>query len=96
MDLPLDHREKLDHDGYVVLSDCIPSNLLDELRQRVDELFQLEGDSAGAEFKQELGSRRLANLVNKGSVFQQVIASAEILPYVRYVLGPQIKLIAIH
>ena len=66
--------------------------LLTELRIRVEELFEAEGQAAGAEFKQEYGARRLANLVNKGSVFQQVISDAHVLELVRHVLGGDCKL----
>ncbi len=37
-------------------------------------------------------SRRLANLVNQGEVFQRVIAIPEILEGVAYVLGSEFKL----
>ncbi len=52
----------------------------------------IEGERAGSEFKQESGCRRLANLVDKGDVFQRVIALPRLLEYVRHVLGPEIKL----
>jgi len=62
------------------------------VRQRVEELFREEGDRAGSEFKQEPQSRRLANLVGKGEVFQRAIAVPEILERVGYTLGPELKL----
>jgi Phytanoyl-CoA dioxygenase (PhyH) len=55
-------------------------------------LFSEEGEAAGSEFKQEPGCRRLANLVDKGEVFREVIALPRLLGYVRHVLGPAIKL----
>ncbi|MEO2013557.1 MAG: phytanoyl-CoA dioxygenase family protein [Fuerstiella sp.] len=82
-----DPSKQLDEHGYVVLPDAIDRGLLDELNGRIDELFATEGDAAGAEFKQEHGCRRLANLVNKGDVFARVITSASVLPYVAHVLG---------
>jgi hypothetical protein len=48
------------------------------VRRRVDELFALEGDDAGAEFRQEPGCRRLANLAGTGAVFRTVIAHPRI------------------
>ena len=44
------------------------------------------------EFKQEPGCRRLANLVDKGAVFERVIAQPQILACVGHVLGPRFKL----
>lgn len=85
-------RQQLDELGYVVLGGFMDAGLLDRLRGRVEELFALEGDAAGAEFKQEPGCRRLANLVDKGEVFHELIARPEVLAHVRVVLGDQLKL----
>jgi ectoine hydroxylase-related dioxygenase (phytanoyl-CoA dioxygenase family) len=66
--------------------------LLTGLRARVDELFVEEGARAGSEFKQEPNARRLANLVNKGQIFEQAIQTPEVLACMAHVLGPQFKL----
>src|SRR5688572_10090980 len=85
-------KRRLDQDGYVVLGGFMPEELLDALRRRIEEIFIEEGDRAGAEFKQEPQTRRLANLVNRGEIFQRVIALPRILEYVAHVLGPEFKL----
>jgi len=82
----------LNEQGYLVLENFMSADLLAEVRQRVEELFAKEGDRAGSEFKQEPQSRRLANLVGKGEVFQRAIAVPEILERVGYTLGPEFKL----
>ena len=82
----------LDEEGYLLLAEFVPADLLARLRWRVEELFAEEGAAAGAEFKQEPGCRRLANLVDKGDVFREVIAHPRALAYVRQVLGPDLKL----
>lgn len=92
MDQFAEQKRQLDESGFVVLPDFMPPTLLGALRRRVDELFAAEGDHAGAEFKYEPGSRRLANLVDKGEVFQQIAAHPRLLEYIRCVLGPDIKL----
>ena len=84
--------KRLNDDGFVVLNDFMPDVLLVALRNRVNQLFDQEGDAAGSEFKQETGCRRLANLVDKGAIFQSVIAMPDILECVRLVLGSEIKL----
>src|SRR5581483_10395050 len=66
--------------------------LLSALRTRIDELFEQEGSSAGSEFKMEPGARRLANLVNKGRIFEEVILTPEVLECMAQVLGPRFKL----
>jgi len=88
----MDASRQLDQVGYVVLPGYMESGLLTELRERVEALYQAEGDRSGAEFKQEPGSRRLANLVDKGDVFRTLLARPEILELVRHVLGPHVKL----
>ena len=85
-------KEHLARDGYFVLSDYMTDHLLQELRDRVEQLFASEGCRAGSEFKQEEQTRRLANLVDKGEVFQRVIAMPEVLECVAHVLGPKFKL----
>lgn len=82
----------LAEDGYLVLPGLMPPELLAALRRRVDELFEQEGALSGAEFKQEPGARRLANLVNKGRIFEQVILTPRVLAAVESVLGPRFKL----
>ncbi len=82
----------LDRDGYVVLKNFMGRPFLDEVRDRVEQLFAEEGSRAGSEFKQEPQTRRLANLVDKGEVFGRAIAIPEILQHVGEVLGPEFKL----
>jgi len=89
--LSADEIQSLDEVGFVVVPDFF-LDLLAPLRTRIDQIFAEEGDRAGSEFKQEPGCRRLANLVDKGEIFQQVIGHPRLLPYIRHVLGPSIKL----
>ncbi len=82
----------LDTSGYVVLKRFLGPDLLEQVRARVEELYEQEGENAGAEFRKEPGSRRLANLVDKGEIFARLIAMPEILERVGYVLGKDFKL----
>ncbi len=86
----------LDEAGYLILDSFMDTELLTRLRKSVEELFRAEGEEAGKEFKQEPGCRRLANLVDKGEVFREVIVLPRLLDYVRHVLGPSIKLSSLH
>ncbi len=85
-------RRRLDEEGFVVLDGFVHPELLATLRTRIEQLFEEEGAQAGSEFKQEAGSRRLANLVNKGDIFSEVICKPRLLPYIHHVLGDEIKL----
>jgi ectoine hydroxylase-related dioxygenase (phytanoyl-CoA dioxygenase family) len=87
-----DQKRQLDEQGYVVLRDCMGGDLLSELRRRILELFDEEGDRAGHEFKQEEHAHRLSNLVDKGEVFQRAVALPVVLEHVRHVLGAGMKL----
>ena len=85
-------KQGLDEVGYLILEHFMSAELLDLVGRRVEELFAEEGDRAGTEFKQEPQSRRLANLVNKGEVFERVIVMPRVLECVAHVLGPEFKL----
>jgi len=87
-----DAREQLVEQGYAVLENFILPDLLEALKNRIGELFEIEGEQAGAEFKQEQGAGRLANLVNKGDVFLRTFGDPRLLDYVRVVLGDEFKL----
>ena len=90
----LTHSEKqqLDELGYLVLPGFVPPPMLDELRDRVEALWATEGDDAGSEFRPEPGTRRLANLVDKGAIFAELVSMPRILECIEHVIGPGYKL----
>ena len=90
--LPEADRRQLDEAGYVRLPGFIAPERRRRLVERIDALFAAEGAQAGAEFRQEPGARRLANLVDKGEVFVECIVDPTVLGYVGHVLGPRFKL----
>ena len=83
---------QLDLEGYAVLEDAIPDELRARLAESIEELFDSEGDTAGLEFKQEAGCRRLANLVAKGDLFVECMLFDPVLQSARHVLGEGFKL----
>lgn len=85
-------RVELNERGYVVFEGFIDTAWLDELRTATERQFEREGEQAGSEFRQESGSRRLANLVNKGEVFRRIVTEPRLLQCIELVLGPQFKL----
>ncbi len=85
-------RAELDERGYVVLQNFIELSWLDELRESAERHFELEGDQAGSEFRQEAGSRRLANLANKDEVFRRIVTEPRLLACIALVLGAEFKL----
>jgi hypothetical protein len=85
-------RRTLDEQGFLILPGFMSAGLLDELRRCTAELYDAEGENAGSEFRKEPGSRRLANLVAKGEVFERIVCMPEVLEYIGAVLGPEFKL----
>jgi hypothetical protein len=67
----------LDEYGYVNLGPLLNAGQVASVNDRIDELMREEGDRAGSELldsphirhPKEAGADRLADLVNKGSVF---------------------------
>ncbi len=87
-----EEQRQLDDHGYVVLESCMAAGLRTGLRDRILQLFDEEGDRAGSEFRTEEHARRLANLVDKGTVFSRAIVLPPVLACVRHVLGADCKL----
>ncbi len=83
---------QLDEQGVLTLRGVIDPEWLDALRRATDRLLLAEGERAGAEFRLEPGSDRLANLVDKGACFERVVSHPAILEAVEIVLGPDWKL----
>ena len=63
--------DQLDQFGYLPLPGILDEVSLEALRVRCDELSASEADRAGIEAHQEKGTTRLANLVDKGRVFDR-------------------------
>lgn len=92
MTLDAGRTRELEEAGFTVFPDFVDANHLAALRDAVERLYEAEGENAGAEFRQEPNSRRLANLVDKGELFRGLIAVPEILQAIEAVLGPEFKL----
>src|SRR5260370_12336821 len=85
-------KDQLDYDGFLPLSDILALDQLGSLRARVDELLLAEGDQAGTEFRQEAGTERLSDLVNKGAVFDICFTHPRVLAGIAHVLDADFKL----
>ena len=57
----VERRRELEDRRYVILENFLSPALLHGLRARVEALFESEGQNAGSKFRQEAGTRRLAN-----------------------------------
>ena len=90
----------LDANGYLNLGRLLDDAQLESVRSRLAELMQSEGEQAGSELMdspyirhpKEAGADRLADLVNKGPVFDIFYTHPKVLAAVSHVLGRAIKL----
>ncbi len=90
----LDEKEKreLDETGVLFLPHFASPERVAALRQRIAEVFAELGERAGHEYLQEPQTDRLANGVNYGKVFEEVVAEPKVLAAVAHVLGDEFKL----
>ena len=92
--------ETLDREGYLFLGQLLTETEVAEVNDRIAELMQAEGENAGAEFMaskymrypKEAGADRLADLVNKGSLFDKFYTHPRVLAGIEAVIGSQYKL----
>ncbi len=91
---------KLDQDGYLPLGRLLSPAQVHNVNARIDQLIEEEGNDAGSELfdskyirhPKEAGADRLADLVNKGSIFDIFYTHSKVLSGIEAVLGPQFKL----
>jgi ectoine hydroxylase-related dioxygenase (phytanoyl-CoA dioxygenase family) len=83
---------QLDEAGYLVLEGFLAPQQVEMLRSIVEQLWEIEGENAGSEFRKEPYARRLANLVDKGEIFGDLISHGRVLEFVEYVIGDRVKL----
>jgi len=92
--------ENLERDGYLSLGQLLDAEQVAQVNNRIDELLSAEGAQAGSELfeskyirhPKEDGADRLADLVNKGSVFDIFYTHQRVLAAVEAVLGREYKL----
>jgi hypothetical protein len=92
--------ETLERDGFLNLGQLLNSEQVKEVNDKIDELLANEGDKAGSELfdskyirhPTEDGVDRLADLVNKGQVFDQFYMHPKVLATIEAVIGKAFKL----
>lgn len=90
----------LDRDGFLNLGQLLNSQEVKEVNDKIDELLANEGQKAGSELfdskyirhPTEDGVDRLADLVNKGKVFDQFYMHPKVLATIETVIGKAYKL----
>jgi len=92
--------EFLDSNGYLFVGELLTSEEVRTVNNRIDELLRKEGKNAGSELfeskyirhPKEEGADRLADLVNKGGVFDKFYTHPRVLAGIKAVLGSYFKL----
>ncbi|MDP6504984.1 MAG: phytanoyl-CoA dioxygenase family protein [Planctomycetota bacterium] len=87
-----DERSRLDAQGSLRLGQVLEPEEVAAMRDLLDELAETEGEKAGSELHQEDGAIRLANLLDKGSIFEKCLVTPRVLAGVSHVLGTSIQL----
>ena len=92
--------KSLETEGFLSLGKLLSKTHLVSIIQRIEELHKAEGEYAGSELfdskyirhPKETGADRLADLVNKGKVFDIFYTHPRVLAGIEAVLGEQFKL----
>jgi len=87
-----DEKAFLDSQGYLPLKGILNAAQVEALRGRLDEILNAEGEEAGKEVHQEKGTDRMADLVNKGEVFDICYTHPRVLAAIAHVLQGDLKL----
>lgn len=81
----------LDNNGFILVEDVIDPFWIETLKTRFDEITKEEGENAAKEHHKETGAPRIANLINKGTVWEKVWSHPLLLSACRYLLGDDFK-----
>ena len=87
-----EEKHFLDENGYLPLSNILTQDQIEAARTRLQQLLEAEGDEAGKEVHQEHGTDRLADLINKGEIFDVTYTHPRVLAGIAHVLGGDLKL----
>ncbi len=84
-------KHELDTLGYTVVHNVVDAQWLSEMRLLIDTLVEREGDNLAMEHHQEATATRIANLINKGVIWEKVWSHPLILSACRYIFNGDFK-----
>ena len=93
-------KDFLDQNGFLNLGPLLTPHQVERINAKIHSLMTSEGEQAGSELldspyirhPKEAGADRLADLVNKGDVFDVFYTHPKVLAGIAHVLGRSIKL----
>ena len=84
--------DDLDEKGFIVIPELIDPLWIRKMQIRFDEIVEEEGENAAKEHHKEAGAPRLANLVNKGTVWEKVWSHPLLLAACRHIFDGEFKI----
>ena len=90
--LSQDEKAFLDEHGYLFLYDVMTPEQVNAFITRLEMLEAEEGENAGTEVHQEVGTNRLSDLVNKDPMFELCFTHPRVVAAIAHVLENDFKL----
>ncbi len=90
-ELPQESIVELNTKGYIVVHNLIDADWLANMRNAFDALVKKEGDNLAIEHHQEESATRIANLINKGVVWEKVWAHPFVLSVCHHIFQGAFK-----
>ncbi|MCS4270015.1 MULTISPECIES: phytanoyl-CoA dioxygenase family protein [Raoultella] len=84
-------KEELNTLGYTVVHRVADPQWLEAMRDLIDAIVEKEGDNLAIEHHQEATATRIANLINKGVIWEKVWSHPLILSACRYIFQGDFK-----
>ena len=85
-------KDELNRNGYTILEDVIDLDWLKEMKRVFDEVVYSEGENAAIEHHKEAKVTRIANLVNKGTVWEKIWCHPYLMSITNYVFSGDFKI----
>jgi len=92
MALPEKMLHELDTQGFTIIHDVIDPDWLADMRTTFDMLVEREGEQLAIEHHQEENVTRIANLINKGTVWEKVWSHPLVLAACQHIFGGSFKI----
>ena len=88
MGISTEQQQQLDELGYTVIPDVLSETEIMVYRKRLLKLAKLEQEDKTANMHTENKGQLIRWLVNKGELFEKLVAHPKVVPYFEYMLGP--------
>ena len=90
------HQRELDEQGYTIFHKIIDPKWLDLLQKKFEDLIEVEGEKAGIEANAMDGVRRLADLTNKGEIFDNLYTHPLVLGAAYHIIKRPFKIVSLN